>query len=89
MRHRRFAWLQPLGREQVPGALFDRRARLHHLCSRCSHRRPAFGGSWLFFLRIFLLGRIAPWRAAALEPIRGLRIPPGFRGRPSVNVDAR
>eukprot|EP00959_Pyramimonas_sp_CCMP1952_P163823 3425042-Pyramimonas_sp.AAC.1 len=43
----------------------------------------------LFIICIFLFGTTAPCRTTVLKHIRGLRNPPGFRGRPSVNIDAR
>ena len=42
-----------------------------------------------FFLNVFLLGTTAPLRKADLGPTEGFRIPPGFRGRPSENKEAK
>ena len=42
-----------------------------------------------FFLPDFLLGTAALLRRIDCDPKRGLRIPPGFRGRPSENIEER
>ncbi len=42
-----------------------------------------------FFLPDFLLGTAAFLRRIDCDPKLGLRIPPGFRGRPSENIDER
>ena len=42
-----------------------------------------------FFLFIFLLGTTAPRLRIELGPRLGLSIPPGFRGRPSENIESR
>ena len=42
-----------------------------------------------FFLPDFLLGTAALLRRIDCDPNRGLRIPPGFRGRPSENIEDR